>query len=194
MPYSDVEECPSGVGVSVEYQPAFRAEVDPIGEGLALSLLRSISTTRTVLRGESRVDVHDHTTSAFSLVREGVTEHSPACIPDRFVEACLTTGSIAKELPCVLRVRLRLWRCHHVFDLKLFDSDQAETVDEPASGLVNEVMATVLDPLVYAANDLLCFLARFASVIVLHLVELSRKPLRGTPNASLPREEFRKRR
>src|SRR5450432_2047745 len=82
------------------------------------SFWHAFSTSGTVLRGKSGIDVHDFSTGAFSLVGEYGSEHRPGSIGNAFVQTRLCTRSVGQVLSRVVGIRLRFRSSHHVLDVE----------------------------------------------------------------------------
>ena len=120
-------------------------------------LLDAEATFGAVLRGIRGIYGYHLAVGACSLTHKDSTKHAPTGIGNRLRKRMIS---------------------HPVIDLKVFDGNQSEPVDETPGGLMNKVVTPVLDALVDTANNLFGSLTGFASVFVLDLIELTSKPCR----------------
>ena len=143
-----------GIGIAIHGKTAHRTQMPPIRQlllGAALLPVRAVAASRTVLRSVSRVDGKYLTTGAFSLRRENGTKLRPGGVRDGFRQAV-----IAK----------------HILDAQFFNSNNAETVDDPPRVLMAKVMPSIADTLMNTRNDFTGFLPSVGAALLFRQLSL----------------------
>src|SRR5579871_2678768 len=166
QPHSDIQDQNSGIRVSVQGQTTAGAEMPTLRQFLRCPG----SAPGAILRSVRRVHGHDHTSGAFSLLREDSAEHRPCGIRNALIQTGLLACAVGQILSCLF-VLFGFWTPGHVLDLECFHGDQPEAVDDPSSGLVNKVMASITDALMNTRDSFLS-LATFPATLLL-LLELA---------------------
>src|SRR2546426_12449564 len=119
-------------------------------------LLHVLTTTRTFLRRVVRGNGNHLTTSAFSLVLEVLTEHSPGGISNREGQAMVS---------------------YHVGWLQIFNGNSLIVFDIVMSGFMQRIFALVRNAFVNTSNKVFGLFASVAALLALSKFALGSRQL-----------------
>jgi len=134
-----VQDIESGVGVSVQRERTYRAEVPTLFQWL----FTNVTAPGTRLRSVCRIDLCYRSRGAFSLRGENRPEQGPGGIADVLVKGMVLD---------------------HPLDVQFFNGDKTVLIDQSPRQLVNKIVAAITNPFMDTRQNLVCFSARLATL------------------------------